>query len=201
MRVAPVNGGLILAAEEQVAGVYLGLLARAADFDGFMYWDQQIYSGAAIRGVAGAIGGSAEAKAGSPFLANPSGATDAQIGDFVDSIYTNLFERTADAAGKAYWVNQVKQATAANQAPGAVVADIISGARDGGGYQDVTTLLSKVLVSLHSVEHQLLIDTSIVDLTSARALVDAVTSTQESVLTGLKTAEMLVFAPAGTVPI
>lgn len=201
LRVAPVNGGLILAPEEQVAGVYVGLLARAADLDGFMYWDQQLYGGAAIRGVAGAIGGSDEAKAGSPFLANPSGATDAQIGAFVDSVYTNLFERTADAAGKSYWVNQVKQATAANQAPGAVVADIISGARDSGGFQDVTTMLNKVLVSLHSVEHQLLIDTSIIDLAAARGLVDAVTSTQESVLTGLKTAEMLVFAPAGSAPI
>lgn len=197
LRVAPVNGGLVLAPEEQVAGVYIGLLARGADFDGFMYWDQQIYSGLTMRSIAGSIGGSAEAKAGSPFLANPSGATDEQIGAFVDSIYTNLFERTADAAGKSYWVTQVKQAATANQAPGAVVADIISGARDS----DVTTLLNKVLVSLHSVEHQLLIDTSIVDLAAARGLVDAVTSTQESVLTGLKTAEMLVFAPQGTVPI
>lgn len=205
LRVAPVNGGLVLAPEEQVAGAYIGLLGRAADLDGFMYWDQQLYSGqssaAAIRGVAGAIGASAEAKAGSPFLANPQAATDAQIGAFVDAVYSNLFERTADAGGKSYWTNQIKQATAANQAPGAVVADIISGARDGGGFQDVTTLLSKVLVSLHSVEHQLQIDTSITDLAAARGLVDAVTSTPESVLTGLKTAEMLVFAPAGTVPI
>lgn len=201
LRVAPVNGGLVLTPEEQVAGVYVGLLARAADFDGFMYWDQQLYSGQAFRGVAGAIGSSDEAKAGSPFLANPNGATDAQIGAFVDSVFTNLFERTADAGGKSYWVNQVKQATATNQAPGAVVADIISGARDGGGFQDVTTLLNKVLVSLHSVDYQLLIDTSIVDMAAARGLVDAVTSTPESLLTGLKTAEMHVFAPQGGVPI
>lgn len=204
--VAPVSGGVLnlglLGVEQQIASIYTGLLGRGADLDGFFYWANEFYTGAlnqgaaaAIRGVAGAMGGSDEAKAASPFLTNPKGASDAQIGAFVDSIYNNLFDRTADAAGKSYWTNQVKQAVAANQAPGAVVANIISGAQDAGGGQDITTLMNKIAVNLHYVYQQFLIDDSITDLSSARALIDAVTSTQESVLVGLKTAEPLVFAP------
>jgi hypothetical protein len=204
LRVSPVGGGATLTPEEQVSGVYIGLLGRAADADGFLYWGQEFYSGlarqsssAAIHGIAGAMGSSDEAKASLPFLANPKGATDSQVGAFVDSIYTNLFERTADAGGKSYWMNQVKQAVSAGQAPGALVVDIISGARESGGSQDVTTLLNKVLVNMHSVNQQLLADHSVADMASAKALIDAVTAAPDTVLTGLKTAELHAFAPMG----
>jgi hypothetical protein len=204
--IAPINGGVLnlaaLTVEQQVASMYTGLLGRGADLDGFFYWANQFLTdyyksgpGTAIRNVANAMGSSDEAKAALPFLANPQGASDAQIGTFIDSVYNNLFDRTADAAGRSYWVSQVKQTVAANQAPGAVVASIISGAQDTVANQDITTLLNKVAVNLHFAYSQFLIDENITDLVSARTLIDAVTSTQESVLVGLKTAEILVFAP------
>lgn len=201
--ITPISGGVLnlsaLNVEQQVASIYTGVLGRGADLDGFFYWANEFFTAsakqgpaAAIASIAGAIGGSDEAKAASPFLTNPQGATDAQVGAFIDQVYNNLFDRTADAAGKSYWVNQAKQAVAAHQAPGSIIASIMSGAQDG---PDVTALMNKIAVNLHFVYQQYQIDESITDLASARALIDAVNATQESVLTGLKTAEPLVFAP------
>lgn len=204
--IAPINAGVLdlsaLTIDQQLASMYTGMLGRGADLAGYLYWANEYLTdyfqhgaAVAIRNVADGMGGGAEAKALLPFLANPGGASDAQIGAFIDSVYSNLFERTADAGGRSYWVSHVKSSVAANQAPGAVIADIISGARDNAGNPDITTLLNKVAVNLHFVYVQFAIDESITDLASARGLIDVVTSSQESVLTGLKNAEILVLAP------
>lgn len=201
--VAPVaNGRLDLGAltvEQHIASVYTGILGRGADLDGFQYWSNEFYGGlrkqdaaAVMASIAAAMSASDEAKVASAFLANPNGASDAQFGSFINLIYGNLFEREADAAGKAYWMGQAKQLVAAGQAPGSLFANILSGAQDSG--QDITTLMNKVAVNLHYVEQQFLIDHSARDTAAAKALIDAVNSTQESVLVGLKQAEPLALA-------
>lgn len=207
--IAPVTAGATptlalssLAPEEQIATLYAGLLGRAADLHGFQFWVNEFYTGlfsqgasAAIHNIAGAIGGSAEAKAHFALLASPQGATDAQIGAFVDAVYHNLFDRGVDTAGQAYWTGQIRQAVTAGQSVGSKVADIISGAQDSAAGHDITALMNKVSVSLAYVNDQFVNDTHLGDAASATALLQGVTAAPETVLAGIKQAEALVFAP------
>lgn len=205
--IAPVTAGATptlalssLAAEEQIATLYIGLLGRAADLHGFQFWINEYHTGlftqgasAALRNIAGAIGGSAEAKAHFALLDHPQGATDAQIGAFIDAVYRNLFDRGADTGGQAYWTGQIRQAVTAGQSVGSKVVDIIGGAQDSVASHDITVLMNKVSVSLTYVNDQFVNDTPLGDIASAAALLQGVTAAPETVLTGIKQAEALVF--------
>ncbi len=202
--VTPVSGGTLnlpaLTTQEKIAAIYTGLLGRGADRDGFIYWADVASGGASLQRIAGDIGASAEAKANLPFLANPEGASDAQIGSFVDAVFVNLFGNAADSAGKAYWTNEVKQAVSAGQAPASVVATIISGTQDPGISHEVTTLMNKVAVNLYYVYQQALYDISVAAGPGATVLLANVTSAPETVLAGLKQADPLVFSSIPLVP-
>ncbi|MFO1080278.1 MAG: DUF4214 domain-containing protein [Reyranellaceae bacterium] len=137
---------------------------------------------------------SGEAKALYPFLANPQGASDSQVSGFLDTVYNNLFNRSSDAAGLAYWTGQIKQTMAAGKFVGSVLVDIISGTQVG---PDVQTLMGKVAVGLEFVHQQQAHGTQwngTTDNPSATALLQAVTSDPQSVLVGIKQADLLVAA-------
>ncbi|WP_395709584.1 DUF4214 domain-containing protein [Reyranella sp.] len=212
--VVPVNAGptsttldlVGLTAGEQIAATYLAFFGRGADDGGFDFWVNQFNANKATQGpaalftnIASSFGISSEAKALYPFLASPSGATDAQISSFLTSVYDNLFNRASDTGGLAYWTGQIKAALQSGKFVGSVLVDIMSGAQDTATGKDITTLMSKVAVSIHYVDGQRELNTSWTaadDLAEARALVDAVTSDASTILVGLATADRLVAADA-----
>lgn len=64
-------------------------------------------------------------------LANPYGASNSQIGVFLDSVYSHLYGRHADAAGLAYWTNEIRATLQAGEFVGSVLTDIIGGTQAG----------------------------------------------------------------------
>jgi hypothetical protein len=141
--------------------------------------------------IASSFGISDEAKALYPFLANPFGASDGQISAFLDMVYNNLFDRSSDAGGLAYWTGQIRQTLQAGQFVGSVLVNIMSGAQDTSAGLDITTLMSKVAVGLHFVEEQNLLGVPWTDgdVAAATALLGDVTSDPRSVLVGIEHAD------------
>ncbi|WP_395714561.1 Calx-beta domain-containing protein [Reyranella sp.] len=193
---------LALGAEQQVAATYAAFFGRGADAAGFAYWIGELDRGlpaqgpaGTLAGIAGAFAVSAEAKALHPFLADASRASDAEIARFLGSVYDSLFDRTPDASGLAYWTGQVQAALQAGQRVGALLVDIVSGARDTTAGNDIATLMGKVAVSLAYVREQDEHDTvwaGASDVAAATGLLHAVSNDPHSVLAGVKDAEMLI---------
>jgi len=188
-----------LNAEQQIAATYAAFFGRAADLEGHEFWVDQFNSGLATQGIdslfaniASSFGISMEAKALYPFLANPFGAGDLQINEFVDGVYNNLFNRSPDDAGLAYWTGQIRQTLQSGQFVGSVLINIMSGSQAG---MDITTLMGKVAVSLAFVheqrEHHTIWQGSS-DNTTATALLQSVTADPMTVLIGIRNAETLI---------
>ncbi|MFO1084650.1 MAG: VCBS domain-containing protein [Reyranellaceae bacterium] len=193
---------LALSAEDQIAATYVAFFGRAADALGFHFWVDQFHTGLPSQGpallfgnIASSFGISAEAKSLYPFLANPAGASDAQIAAFLDSVYDNMFNRGPDAAGRDYWTGQIKQTLAAGQFVGSVLVNIIAGTQDSAAGHDITTLMGKVAVSLAFVgeqdEHHMTW-AGAADIAAATQLLQPVTDSASTVLLGVKNAETLV---------
>jgi len=195
---------LRLTPEEQVAAIYVAYLGRAADLAGFDFWLDLLGQGGASRPVAarlgdlaGSFGSSDEATTLYPFLADPLAANDAAIGGFVAQVYGHLFARPPDEAGLAYWMGQIQARLGHGEPVGPVLVDIIAGAQNTAAGQDITTLMSKVAVTLHYVEEQRSRGsdwTPVDDLADARALLDGVGSDPRDALGGSAWAEVLVHA-------
>jgi hypothetical protein len=191
-----------LSAEEQVAATYVAFLGRGADADGFEFWVNEVTVGNATQApsvlfsnIANSFGISAEAQALYPFLANPSAATDSQIGAFLDSVYNNLFSRSSDAGGLAYWTGEIKAMLQAGQFVGSILVDIMSGAQDTAAGKDISTLMGKVAVSLAYVHEQQEHGTAWAganDNALATILLHPVTAEAQTVLTGIRNAEVLI---------
>jgi hypothetical protein len=150
-----------------------------------------------FQNIASSFGVSDEAKGIYPFLAHPQGASDAQIGGFLDTVYHNLFNRGGDDAGLAYWAGHIKQTLAAGRFVGDALVNIIGGAQDNADGHDITTLMGKVAVCLEYVHQQQQLNTPwsfAQDGASSVALLQAVTSDPQTVLLGIKQADLLIHA-------
>jgi hypothetical protein len=194
---------LALNAEEQVAATYTAFFSRGADSAGFNFWvglfNQYLPSlgpQPLFANIASSFGVSNEAKAIYPFLANPNGASDSEISSFLDTVYNNLFNRSSDPAGLAYWTGQIKQTLASGGFVGDVLVNIISGTQVG---PDEAAMMGKVAVSLEYVhqqaQHQVQYNGA-TDQAAATALLHAVTNDPATVLVGIKQADLLIAAHA-----
>jgi hypothetical protein len=193
---------LSLSPEQQLAATYAAFVGRAPDAAGFAFWVGQYENGLPVQGpgkvlanIANSFAIGAEAKALYLFLARPQGASDAQIGAFLDSVYDNLFDRAPDAAGLGYWTGEVRHDLQAGRLVGSVLVDIMSGAQDSAAGKDLASLMAKVAVSLAFVqqqEQQHMEWRGASDSAAAAALLDAVTAEPQSVLIGIRNAEFLV---------
>ena len=124
-------------------------------------------------------------------------ATDGQIGAFIDSVYNNLFNRSSDSAGLAYWTGQVRQVVASGLFVGSVLVDIIGGAQNSAAGQDIATLIGKVAVNLEYVHEQQRLGTlwtAADDGAEASALIHGITADPRTVLVGIAQAQNLVLA-------
>lgn len=133
--------------DQFLQGLYIAYWGRPADPEGFYYWKgQQAELGFA--GIAENFAASDEGQATYPyfkaFYTYGAGAiTEAMRGNFVDQIYQNLFNRAADAEGKAYWIEQLVSGAST---PGAFIANIVNAAVVGAG-ADFDTLLNKAVAA------------------------------------------------------
>jgi hypothetical protein len=195
---------LALTAEQQVAATYLAFFGRGADADGFAFWVDQFHAGQAtqapaalLANIASSFGISAEAAQQHAFLAHPQAASDSEIGSFLGSVYRNLFNRGVDDAGKAYWTDQIKQKMADGAFVGSVLVDIMSGAQNpsSSGPHDALALVGRVAVSLAYVREQEVLDaswTAAGNLSESKWILNGVTDTPGTVLTGIAHAENVV---------
>src|SRR5882757_1264571 len=125
----------------QVESLYVGYFGRAGDPAGENYWVGQLNAKTiTLAQIAASFSVQPEATAKYPYLANPN---ISDPGTFVDQVYQNMFNHTADAAGKAYWVAQLTAASGNPATVGAMILNIISGAT---GVDD-TTIKNKVDVA------------------------------------------------------
>lgn len=192
-----------LSREEQVAATYTAFFGRGADADGFEFWVDQFSSNQSkpadvlFADVASSFGISDEAKDMYAFLQNPHGASDDQIGDFLDSVYDNLFNRSTEAEGRAYWTAEIKQSLASDEFVGSVLIDIIGGSQDTAAGLDITTLMSKVAVNIEYVQAQQQLGsqwTAADDRAESVALLEGVGAAPQTVLIGFVQAHELVLA-------
>ena len=195
---------LALSPEQQIAATYVAFFGRGADAEGFNFWVDQFVKNLPALGpsrlfadIASSFGVGLEAKALYAFLENPSGSSDEAIGAFLNTVYDNLFNRRPDADGLAYWRGEIQNALKAGQFVGSVLVNVVSGAQNTVAGQDITTLMSKVAVSLEYVWQQQLYSTEwtwLDDQAEAMALLDTVTDAPGTVLIGMANAEALVVA-------
>jgi Tol biopolymer transport system component len=184
-----------LSTEEQVAATYAAFFGRGGDAAGHEFWVDEFTAGAASQtpttlfaNIASSFAISDEAKGLYPFLVNPFGASDSQIGVFLDTIYHNLFNRSGDAAGLAYWTGQIRETLASGQFVGSVLVNIMSGAQNTTDGQDITTLMGKIAVGLSYVHDQESLHApwaAADDAVDATALLHAVTADPQTVLVGI----------------
>jgi hypothetical protein len=124
----------------QVESLYVGYFGRGGDPAGESYWVGQVTAGTLTLGqLAASYSVQPESTAKYSYLANP-GTGDP--GAFVDQVYQNMFNHAADAAGKAYWVQQLTEAGGKPEFVGQMILNIISGAP--AGYADDATITNKV---------------------------------------------------------
>jgi|GEM_PF-2011112 len=99
-----------------IQGIYLALFGRPADPAGLAYWNEQSKNGADLSKIIEVMTKAPEA------VARFSGLSDAAL---VTGIYQALFDRAPDAAGLAFFTEQLKSG---KQAIGSLAINILDGA-------------------------------------------------------------------------
>ncbi len=134
--------------EDSVAKIYLAYFGRAADPLGLQYWlgDVQNYIdngynyNDSLKNIIDSFALSAEAESMYSGM-NAGNLNDAELTNFITSVYQNLFDRDPDAAGLAYWLEDAKNLQSEGIAVGTLIKTIIDGAIDSS-----TTQMDRTLV-------------------------------------------------------
>jgi hypothetical protein len=130
-----IDGITTLTAEEIVLFVemYVAYFGRAPNATGLFFWGAELARGRELEDIAEAFARSPEAQARFP-----------DRGDFaalVDAAYANLLERAPDAAGRAWWIEELKSG---GTSKGGFVLAMIEGAKaNPDGAEDVRTVADK----------------------------------------------------------
>jgi len=160
---SPAELGLAEAAAEDIVGafvqpspssnldlteaLYVGYFGRPGDPGGTKFWTDALDSFFTIQQEAASFSVQAEAQALYPLLANPLGATEAQIETFVGSVYQNLFNRSPDGGGLAYWTDFLSSNLGNPEVVGSFILDVINGAQNSAAGLDRTTIANKIAVA------------------------------------------------------
>ncbi|MGA9210819.1 MAG: hypothetical protein WB347_23725, partial [Terriglobales bacterium] len=141
--------------QAEVEALYVGYFMRAGDPGGTQYWINQIQNGTLnLAQAAASFSVQLETLGDYPFLATGTlGAPVTELGvstytnvyNFINQVYEDLFNRTVDAGGLAYWSAQLVANIGNPQAIGDFIINVISGAATGGA--DDLTLQAKVAVA------------------------------------------------------
>lgn len=136
----------------EISRLYVSFFNRAADPEGMEYWVDR-YNEAVAEGrdgkdfledIADSFAQSPEAKAIYETVANP---TDAQIAAYIATAYENMFGRTPDAEGLAYWTGRWKAEMAEGRPGVRVLFEIENAARNSTNADDVAALQNKAEVA------------------------------------------------------
>jgi hypothetical protein len=158
-----------------ITDLYVGYYNRAPDPDGAAYWAGQLQRGMSLGEVAQSFSVQTESTNQYAFLANPDTSNATAVKTFVDSIYSNLFNRAPDAGGEAYWITQL---TMGANTVGRAIINMISGAQGN----DISTINNKVTLGDY-YSTQVFNHDAQFTIASARAALSAVTSDASSVAT------------------
>ncbi|MEI4263464.1 DUF4214 domain-containing protein [Roseovarius sp. D0-M9] len=143
----PINASADLTVQQQITAIYIAYYDRAPDPAGLQFWVDQVQAGRSLVQVASDFSTAAETKAKYPFFDAPDVAS---ADTFITSIYTNLFGRTPDAEGQAFWSAQL---SSGSTPVGEIILAILEGAQDvAGGNDDKTTVTNKIDVGLDWAE-------------------------------------------------
>jgi hypothetical protein len=126
-----------------IASLYVAYFGRAGDPGGMNYWLDALAHGASLQSIAASFSVQPEAQAQYPFLADPVHASSAEVQDFISQIYQNLFGRTPEAGGLAYWQNSLEANLGNPQAIGTFILAVADGAQGS----DQTTLANKIFAA------------------------------------------------------
>lgn len=140
-----------------VTELYVATFERAPESAGLNYW---VNSALSIEGIASSFFEQAETQ-----QKYPPGTT---IGEFVNAVYSNLFNRYPDQAGFDYWVDELyyKRIT-----PSLFILAVINGAQG----DDATILANKTAVGLYFA------DSGLTDVTCAFDIINNIDATDQSV--------------------
>ena len=146
------------AALRPLAELYIAYFDRAPDAVGLLYWSSRLADGMTLGEIAASLSVQPEARALSP----ESGTAAARV----DAAYANLFERPADAEGRAYWIDALE--TGAVSVPDFMLA-LVHGARAAtGSAADRATLSRKGDIALSYA-----VEAGLTDVGRARAAMAA----------------------------
>lgn len=192
-------------AAHQVEIVYVAYFGRAGDPTGVTYWEGNLSSGDTITDVAASFAASSEAQTKYPFLAFPELNSDSFRTTFISEVYQNLFDRSPDSTGLAYWDGQLEgfQATyASNMNVGQLQASvanmiltIVTSATNSSSGNDITTEQAKTSVGLFFTGALAAITTTVFNTEARSEATSIVTNTtatnvssQESAITSFMSA-------------
>jgi hypothetical protein len=146
---------ILTTVELEVEALYVGYFQRAGDPIGTQYWENQLQTGAiTYLGTAESFSVQLEAQEDYPYFATESlGAAETELGvptytnvyNFINQVYQDLFHRSVDPSGLAYWSGQLVANVGNPQATGGFIINVISGAATGGS--DDLTLQNTVAVA------------------------------------------------------
>jgi hypothetical protein len=157
-----------------VAELYIGYFDRAPDPTGLIFWLNSLSQGVSLATVANDFANAIESTTVYPFLLNP---TAAGYSAFITSVYENILNRTTDAAGAAFWLNQLQTG---DTTPGGFILAIEDSVNMQSGTADALTLENKTAVA---VDYYTRISAADVPFNGVYAVLDNVTSNSASVLT------------------
>ncbi len=153
------------AQQTALSQLYVAFFNRAADSTGLGYWANNLLDGASIENIAQSFYNTDAAR---PYYSQ--GQTNAQ---FIETFYSTVLGRAADAEGKAYWVAQLGQD---GQTQGSVAVAIVNAVTAYAG-TDAAALTSKALFNAK------------VEVSTAYALTGGNTADATGVLNGVVDAE------------
>ncbi|MEY8831726.1 DUF4214 domain-containing protein [Phaeobacter italicus] len=132
---------MAISAEDKnfLVSLYVGYFNRAPDPAGLQFWIDQVEAGRDTNTIAADFAASPEAKSLYPFLTTPDVSSPTS---FITAVYANLFNRTPDAAGQAFWEAQLSSGAVS---PADAIDAIIKGAATA---PDSTILANKNAVGL-----------------------------------------------------
>jgi len=147
---------------ENVAKLYVATFERAPDSAGLAYWVNN--SGLELEGIAQSFFDQSETQ-----TLYPSGTENSA---FITSVYNNLFDRAPDAAGLAYWADELSSGRIQKSE---FILAAINGAQDSSEGNDLSMVANKTEVGLAFA------NAGLNDITDARNILANVTDVDTTV--------------------
>lgn len=180
---------------ELITQLYVGYYNRAPDPEGLNYWMGRLAAGVSLADIAESFATSPEAISTYPWLAVEE-PTEGQVGAFLEAIYQNMFNRSIDSDGLAYYSAQL---LSGERTAGEIIASIQANANTNPNNDDGQILANKVEVGLAwaaGAEAQPGFEYNAEAAASANSILDGVNASQASVDAALDNVEEFFDAPA-----